>query len=396
MRTFVFRLSLVALVGLIAATPALGVGPAAKKQRVDARRAQLAQRIESARQHEAALSAQIHSTNTKISSLEQRVGNVSARLGPLERDLALHQRRLAALNKLFRIETRRLRDLRHQHRIAVHRLGLRMVEVYESNPPGLLEAVFGSASLSDLVDQVQITRAISLQDRQILRAVTKSRNEVRATRKHTKATRAQVADETHQVAFQAHQVEQLRANLVSQQSSLVSARDQKQQSAGALQTAIKQMQQESAALAALSSELEAKIQASGDSGSGTSASGLIWPVNGPITSPFGPRCLYGKCGFHPGIDIGVNYGTPIHAAAAGKVIYAAWMGGYGNLIVVDHGNGLATAYAHQSKFASSNGQHVSQGQVICYVGCTGLCYGPHLHFEVRVNGSPVNPVNYLP
>ena len=119
-------------------------------------------------------------------------------------------------------------------------------------------------------------------------------------------------------------------------------------------------------------------------------------MHGPITSPFGPRCLNGACGFHPGIDIGVSYGTPIHAAAAGKVIYAAWLGGYGNLIVVDHGNGLATAYAHQSRFASGSGQHVSQGQVIGYVGSTGYSTGPHLHFEVRVNGKPVNPVNYLP
>jgi murein DD-endopeptidase MepM/ murein hydrolase activator NlpD len=98
---------------------------------------------------------------------------------------------------------------------------------------------------------------------------------------------------------------------------------------------------------------------------------------------------------HEGIDIGVGYGTPIHAAAAGVVVWAGWLGGYGNLVVVDHGNGLSTAYGHQEQVAVSYGQHVDQGQVIGYVGCTGHCFGPHVHFEVRINGSPVDPLGYL-
>jgi murein DD-endopeptidase MepM/ murein hydrolase activator NlpD len=98
---------------------------------------------------------------------------------------------------------------------------------------------------------------------------------------------------------------------------------------------------------------------------------------------------------HPGIDIGAGMGTPIKAAASGRVIVAAYSGGYGNLVVIDHGNGLATAYAHQSRIAVSVGQEVSQGQVIGYVGSTGFSTGPHLHFEVRVNGSPADPMGYL-
>jgi murein DD-endopeptidase MepM/ murein hydrolase activator NlpD len=98
---------------------------------------------------------------------------------------------------------------------------------------------------------------------------------------------------------------------------------------------------------------------------------------------------------HTGIDIGVPYGTPIHAAAAGTVIYCGWEEGYGNFTVIDHGGNLATAYAHQSSIAVSCGQHVEQGQVIGYVGCTGHCFGPHLHFEVRINGEPVDPLGYL-
>ena len=98
---------------------------------------------------------------------------------------------------------------------------------------------------------------------------------------------------------------------------------------------------------------------------------------------------------HPGIDIGAEMGAPIHAAASGRVILAGYSGGYGNLIVIDHGNGLATAYAHQSRLGASVGQEVSQGDVIGYVGSTGFSTGPHLHFEVRVNGLPVDPMGYL-
>ncbi len=119
-------------------------------------------------------------------------------------------------------------------------------------------------------------------------------------------------------------------------------------------------------------------------------------MQGPVTSPFGPRCLpNGDCSFHPGIDIAASTGTPIHAAAAGTVIYAGWMDGYGNLTVIDHRGGLATAYGHQSSIAAGVGSTVSQGGVIGYVGCTGYCFGPHLHFEVRVNGEPVDPLGYL-
>jgi murein DD-endopeptidase MepM/ murein hydrolase activator NlpD len=122
-----------------------------------------------------------------------------------------------------------------------------------------------------------------------------------------------------------------------------------------------------------------------------SSAGLIWPVQGPITSPFGWR--WGR--MHQGIDIGAGSGTPIKAAAAGTVIYCGWESGYGNLTVIDHGGNLATAYGHQSAIAVACGQDVSQGEIIGYSGCTGHCTGPHVHFEVRIDGNPVDPLGYL-
>lgn len=118
---------------------------------------------------------------------------------------------------------------------------------------------------------------------------------------------------------------------------------------------------------------------------------LSWPVSGPVTSGFGPR--WGT--FHKGIDIGVPEGTPIHAAADGTVFYSGVMDGYGNVILIDHGGGLVTLYAHQSQLIAGNGQHVSRGETIGLVGSTGNSTGPHLHFEVRVNGVAYDPLGYL-
>ena len=119
--------------------------------------------------------------------------------------------------------------------------------------------------------------------------------------------------------------------------------------------------------------------------------GYIWPVNGPVVSPFGMR--WGR--LHAGVDIAVPAGTPIRAAASGTVAMAGWMGGYGQYTCIQHGGGVATCYAHQSSIGVGTGASVKQGQVIGSVGCTGHCFGDHLHFEVRVNGSPVDPMGYL-
>ena len=124
----------------------------------------------------------------------------------------------------------------------------------------------------------------------------------------------------------------------------------------------------------------------------TSAAGLIWPCHGPLTSPFGMR--WGR--MHQGQDIACGDGTAIHAAKAGTVVFAGVMSGYGNVVIIDHGGGFSTLYAHQSRMAVQQGQHVNQGDVIGYVGSTGHSTGPHLHFETRFGGAPRNPIPYLP
>jgi murein DD-endopeptidase MepM/ murein hydrolase activator NlpD len=238
--------------------------------------------------------------------------------------------------------------------------------------------------------------SIADQDRSIVRHVTGARDHMRELRARTGKTKKRVAAVTRVVQVRTDQTRSLKNSLVARQSSLSAARSSKRESLADAHADAAHFASEAAALQAQSASLAAQIRSasapvySGSTDSTPSASGLIWPVNGPVVSPFGWR--WGR--MHEGIDIAVGYGTPIVAAASGNVIYAGWMGGYGNLIIIDHGGGVATAYGHQSSFAVGGGS-VSQGQVIGYVGCTGHCFGPHLHFEVRINGSPVDPLGYL-
>jgi len=152
-----------------------------------------------------------------------------------------------------------------------------------------------------------------------------------------------------------------------------------------------QAAQAAAAAAAAAARASASAPASAPVPLVASSSGFVWPVHGVVTSGFGWR--WGR--MHEGIDIAVANGTAVVSAASGTVIIAGWMGGYGNLVVVDHGNGISTAYGHNTTVTVGPGQHVAQGQLIAYSGNTGHSTGPHVHFEVRVGGSPVDPFGYL-
>jgi murein DD-endopeptidase MepM/ murein hydrolase activator NlpD len=123
----------------------------------------------------------------------------------------------------------------------------------------------------------------------------------------------------------------------------------------------------------------------------------LWPVEGTVTGSFGERIdpFNGEGAFHSGIDISSSYGTPVMAPADGTVTYADFLGGYGRAVVVDHGHGISTRYGHLANFAVISGQHVHRGDTIGYVGLSGRSTGPHLHYEVRINDTPVNPHKYL-
>ncbi len=373
------------------ATPALG-DDAAKKHKVDTQISSLQARVASHRQREAELRGQVAGYTARIRELEGRVGDVSLRLETLEADLSLHQRRLGALNALFDFQSQRFAFLREQYVRAQTALDGRLVDIYESDLASPLDIFLGSRNLSEALDQVAYLSDIGVQDQRIADQVAYAKLQVRAARAKTKKVRATVHSETAVIDARTNQARDVRDELMGARNDLAGSRQQKLTDLSQLSAQDRADAGEIDALQAASAALAGRIR-SAQAGTSTapSAGGLIWPVSGPVTSPFGWR--WGR--MHEGIDIGVSYGTAIHAAASGTVIYCGWESGYGNLTVIDHGGSLATAYGHQSSIVAGCGRQVAQGDVIGYVGSTGHSTGPHLHFEVRVAGNPVDPLGYL-
>lgn len=391
------RLLLTLLAILCLAAPAAAGDIHGKKAKVDAELADTQAKLAAARSQETKLNAQIAVVSTQIGVLEGSVRNVSAHLAVLEHDLALHKARLAKLSTLFNLETRRVMFLHRQYDAALSRLNRRVVAIYESDDPSALDVVLASKSFTDVIQQLDYLGQIGNQDKAIARAVAQARDRARAARNRTGSLRNRVSSELQTVAVRTDAERGAKARLLGTQQSLSGAQASKQQALASVKNDEQQFIAEANALAASSAAIEAQIKAAesstppGEPPTSPSAAGLVWPAAGPVTSPFGMR--WGR--MHDGIDIGAPMGAPIFAAASGQVIYAGWMSGYGNLTVIDHGGGLATAYGHQSKLEVSVGEQVTQGQQIGLVGSTGHSTGPHLHFEVRVNGAPVDPMGYL-
>jgi murein DD-endopeptidase MepM/ murein hydrolase activator NlpD len=399
MRRPLKRAVLLPLLALFLAAPAAGEDIHARKHSVDERIARLHDHITATRQREAGLRNEIADVTSRIRTLEHQVGDVSTRLHTLEADLALHQERLDRLTELFQLQTKKLHFLERQYQASVERLNNRLVDIYETDDVDTLAVVLSADSFQEMLDQVDYLKQIGSLDKRIARAVGDAKLQMRQAQARTRKIKAGVEAETRVISARAEQQRSVRDELVSAQGRLSDIRSEQKVSLDKLSADEQAQASEMDALQVQSASLGAQIRAaqqratpSTSPGDTTpSHAGFIWPVSGPVTSPFGWR--WGR--MHEGIDIGVLSGTPIHAAASGTVIYCGWMEGYGNLVVVDHGNGLATAYAHQSAIAVTCGQAVTQGQVVGYVGSTGHSTGPHLHFEVRVGGSPVDPLGYL-
>jgi murein DD-endopeptidase MepM/ murein hydrolase activator NlpD len=381
---------------LFAVAPALGQDYGGRKEVIDARIDVLERKIDAAREREGVLTAQIESVSEKIDALQNDVDAASARLDQLEVVLDLHQRKLDRLNQLYALQTRKLIFLQRQHKAAIARLSKRVVEIYTSEPTSTLGVVLEAESFADMLDQLEFLNEISRRDQEIAGEVADAKVEMQETRNATRRTRKQVAETTRVVAARTAEQRAVRDRLAWSQRELATARRDKQATLADVREDKNEALDHLAALEAESASLAARIRtaqaavAPGPTGA-PSASGFIWPVHGVFTSGFGWR--WGR--MHEGIDLAVPNGTPVVAAAAGTVIVAGWTGGYGNLVVVDHGNGIATAYGHNTYVTVAPGQAVAQGQLIAYSGNTGHSTGPHVHFEVRVNGSAVDPMGYL-
>jgi len=340
------------------------------------------------------LSHQLSETNNAIGNVNTRLGQLDDQVHVNERRLAWNQVQLAAAQATLR-----------RHNDAYRR---RLVQIYEHGDLGYLGVLLGATSFAEFVERFHDLQLVVRTDQKAI-----------AERKaaETAVRRVQAQLEGTQLTLQglAHQQEQARTQLqglASEREQLVAVASDKRRQVAAevaqleelsaseeatLEALIVQRQQELAAERA-AAERARRAGQPGPSGPATAGSGYFqWPVTGPITSPFGWRIhpIAGVRRFHEGIDIAAASGTPIAAAESGRVIYAGWYGGYGNYISIDHGGGVSTGYGHCSAIYVSVGQDVARGQAVGAVGSTGNSTGPHLHFEVRINGKPIDPLSRL-
>jgi murein DD-endopeptidase MepM/ murein hydrolase activator NlpD len=344
------------------------------QSQIDAKQSELS----NAQDQKGVLTTEIDHFSTKIEQLSGEVAVLRNREAIVEQELQEKQQELDTEHDALVA----LRDRLHR---SLNVLSNRLVQIYKSDAPDTLTVLLEADGFGDLVERFEYLKRIEEGDSELVDRVRTLRNETEDTVVRIRAARDEIA------AKQA-ELQRTRVALENQEAELESARDQRQQLLSSVEDHIEHLEGD---LSNLNNQIEQQLGAStgalpaGPIQSGSS--GLIWPVNGPITSPFGMR--WGS--MHAGVDIGVPAGTPIRAAKAGTVAIAAYTGGYGNYTCIEHGGGLSTCYGHQSSFAVGAGDSVSQGEVIGYVGCTGHCFGAHLHFEVRVNGTAVDPMGYL-
>ena len=340
----------------------------------------------------------IGSVSEQLRQIEEQLRQATAELGTIkeqrvavENDITLNERQLAEAQK--RLEGRESVFYK------------RVRDIYINGRLSYLDVVIGSKDFSDFANRLEVLKRIIDSDITLINEIKKERADIEAHKQKLEADRAKLVELEKAALAKQAEIEQKKAerNVVLQKAqndraTAMQAIEELNASSAQVSAMLKERQ---AARAAAAAAAAAATQSSGGQGASDNwvqgTGQLGWPVSGEITSPYGYRVhpIWGTTIYHSGIDIGVDEGTPVHAADGGVVVWSGWMGGYGYAVVIDHGNGLSTLYGHNSELAVDEGQSVAKGQVISYAGSTGNSTGPHVHFEVRVNGDPVDPMGYL-
>ncbi|MBJ7329104.1 MAG: peptidoglycan DD-metalloendopeptidase family protein [Solirubrobacteraceae bacterium] len=373
-----------------------------------ARLSQLDSKIDRARNQigkkkgtERALGTDIQSYSKRITRLQGKIDVLAGRQATLQSDLDQKQAELDRLRDELRSERARLTRLKARLKVARSGLSDRLVEMYKASDPDVITVILNSDGFADLLERTEFIRRISAQDRRVVGLVQDAKVDAVKTEARLDKLEARQQKVTAIVLARRDQIRGVKDELVGtrvgydrtkagKQAALIKVRSDRH----AIEEDLEAMEKEQGKIQA---QLQGTDSSSLPAGGIKRGSGsLIWPVNASVSSGFGPRSGCGVCSSnHMGIDLPVPVGTPIRAAAAGRVAIAAPTGGYGNYTCIQHTQTMSTCYGHQSRFATSVGARVRQGQVFGYSGNTGNSTGPHLHFEVRINGTPVDPLGYL-
>ena len=369
----------VALTGLVALLlPAVASAQSAEERQLQQAKDRLDEidaEIDAAERDAESAEDALDDADERLAEVEAVVNEVAAAVERQEGAVAQAERRLAEVEEEAAEVAEAFAD--------------RASRMYKQGATMSLEVLLDSGDAGDAFARSSYLRQVTQADRASIESLDAAQVAVEAERERFEAERERLA-----------QMQQEQEELLADVQAI---RDRRAMAAADAREQVRLLEEEQDDLTEDQEELEALIQqrqeeersAQQTTGSATtsapSSSGYAWPMCAPVTSEYGPR--WGR--MHRGIDQGASTGTPVGASKDGTVIFAGWQGGYGRLVLIDHHDGVVTAYAHLSSAAVSSGQRVSQGDTIGAVGSTGNSTGPHLHFETRVNGSAVNPRQYL-
>jgi murein DD-endopeptidase MepM/ murein hydrolase activator NlpD len=393
------RVAPVAAVAAVAAFVVLLCGASAPakdlESKLDAKEAKLSK----VRERKGVLTTTISHYKAKIERLTGEVAALRSEEAEVRVRLDAKQAELDGAMAELDVAKKHLAVVRAHLKRALVALRGRLVAMYETGTPDILSVLVEAGGYDELVNRTEYLNRINGLDEAVVSRVRELRDQVQSTVIRLRSAKDRIESARDAIATEEQALADARSAVQQRQSTLVEARHSREDALAKITQTEEDLDGD---VASIQAELAATLAGTGSAPlpagpiRGGNGSGLIWPVDGPVVSGFGSR--FGGSEFHEGIDIAVPSGTPIRAAAAGTVIFTepeASSGGYGNFTCIDHGGGLSTCYAHQESFAVSAGQQVAQGEVIGYSDCTGHCFGPHVHFEVRINGAPTDPMGYL-
>jgi murein DD-endopeptidase MepM/ murein hydrolase activator NlpD len=344
-------------------------------QQIERRREELHNRVAEVRKKEQIALLQLHTTQTKLKATtgvlnlhKQNLKHTETKINETQQTIVKTQ---SAQENLSAGAAKRLR------------------EIFEGQRMSLIEMLFEVDSLQTLLDRAYFQERIAELDRQLLSEL-RRKSELLAQKKD-------------KLGEQRNQLGDLVSEFAKKAMEIARQKMADEQVAEKLKTQRAFYEQAEQQLASASQHLEAQIRAMetthrrSNKNMAVGSGSMAYPINAQVTSPFGWRRhpIFGIRKFHTGVDLAGPNHAAIRAADSGSILYTGWYGGYGKVVIISHGNGMATLYAHMSRTAVEVGQNVSKGDVVGYEGTTGFSTGPHLHFEVRVNGTPNNPIGYL-
>lgn len=354
-----------------------------------------AETIEEKRAQLDEIQQQLGEKDAQLEEKKKEIGNAMEQLILTQEELAEAKRKLAAIEarqQALEIKIRQneaalaAKQKEYDKSRAVYKKRLR--DIYENGQVNYLDVLLGAADFRDFSSRMYLLQRVVRRDFNLIDRLETQREELLAKKAELDDIKSQLSA-AHEEGQKEQQI--VAQKTVERQKLYEQALAEKAQ----LDAEYEELQRNSQEITAMIQRMEQEGRMMPQAG-GTGQ--LAWPVNGEITSPFGWRVhpIWGTQIFHAGLDIGADYGEPVHAADSGTVVYAGWMGGYGNAVMIDHGGGMVTLYGHNSSITVGEGEQVSKGQTIALAGSTGNSTGPHCHFEVRIHGEVVSPLQYLP